>query len=77
MSNMRLEAGSGWLGTFGNAIAFVARDMLADGAPVSDVTVVTHRGPITGYLTAADNSTVTIAGVAVEIEEIEVFEVDC
>jgi hypothetical protein len=78
---MRFQGGSGWRGTFGMAVAFVAQNLLTDGEPVKDVRVETHEGVTTGDLTAADDNSVTVvsglAAVVIDIEEIDVFEVSC
>lgn len=59
-----------WLGTFGLVVAYLAADLLSDGAQVPDVVIEAgEEGRVAGTLTAATTTHLVIGGRWVEIAE--------
>lgn len=77
MYSLSLESDrSGWLGTFGVAVTAIARDILSDGAPLEGVVVdIEEADSVSGVLTEADDSSVTVNGVRIAVENIRGFHV--
>ncbi|KXO91048.1 Uncharacterised protein (plasmid) [Tsukamurella tyrosinosolvens] len=78
MHALSLESNSiEWTGTFHLAVAFVAQDLLRDGAGVRVLVRTEAEGELDGSLTTADTTHLVIAGRRVKIaDNITGFYVD-